>query len=156
MNKKNRTSILLIVVIIIYGAIAMRFFLMSNGDTHLTNNPNDTTPFKPLNYDVQQAFEIINDYRDPFLGTRSKPTKKTVKPRNINKSKTKNFPPIHYLGLISDPGSSNKILSLSVKGKEYIARIGDEIEGVLVQSGNDHQLTVSFEGQKKMFNISTK
>lgn len=151
MNKKKRTTYLLLAVVGIYAAIAVRFFLLKGGDSTPEISLTQVGDFKPIRYAAAKEFTITNDYRDPFLGTRSKAPSTTI-PSSSSKPKTsdaKPFPAIQYMGIIADSGSSSKILSIRIAGTEYVVRIGDEIEGVRILSGNEKEIKVRFEGEQK-------
>ncbi len=151
MNKKKRTSYLLLLVVLIYATVAVRFFLLKDdGDTiDLTIQP--VGNFKPITYTVDKEFTIRNDYRDPFLGTL--PSKKKV--TSVSTSKTTQaiiaipFPEIHYMGIVADAKSNKKILSIRIDGVEYVVRIGDEVKEVRILSGNEERITVSHNGVRK-------
>ncbi|WP_299213784.1 hypothetical protein [uncultured Dokdonia sp.] len=157
MNKKKRTRYLLLAVILIYGAVVVRFFMLSDDgvDAMITSEP--ITSFKPASYTVKESFTIDNNYRDPFLGTivnRNQTRKKNISRQNASNQEDAYFPAIKYLGLISDTGSGKKVLSLEINTKEYIAKEGSVIDSVQIISGNLKNISVSYKGKRKNINIS--
>jgi len=157
MNKKNRTLILLLGVVLIYAAIAVRFFLFNGGGTNPDAETNQVSGFSPINYSFDNTFTIDNNYRDPFLG--SIPKKKTVKPTSkpakpIKTKIEKALPKVKYLGVISDASSSRKILSLSIEDKEFIVQAGQKIEDIKIISGDDEQMNIQVEGKEIIVKLS--
>lgn len=154
MNKKKRTTYLFIAVILIYGAIVARFFMLrSDGEEQITSQ--SVTKFTPISYGVKENFEINNDYRDPFLGKRpaiSTSEKITKKP--VPNKETAYYPDIVYRGVVADSRSSAKVLSLTVNGKEYIIREGKTADSVRVISGDTKKITVAYKGNTKKFDIA--
>ena len=157
MNKKKRTRYLLLTVILIYGAVIVRFFMLSDDDVDAIVTSEPIASFKPVSYTVKESFTISNDYRDPFLGTLAKKNQTpvtNVSRQNLPKQEDAYFPTIRYLGLISDAGSGKKVLSLEINTKEYIAREGSVIDSVQIISGNLKSISVSYKGKRKNINIS--
>ena len=157
MNKKKRTKYLLLAVILIYGAVIVRFFMLSDDGVNTVVTSEPIGSFKPTSYTVKESFTISNDYRDPFLGTLEKKNQASIK--NISRQKASNqedtyFPAIKYLGLISDTGSGKKVLSLEINTKEYIAKEGSVVDSVQIISGNLKSISVSYKGKRKNINIS--
>lgn len=157
MKNKKRTKYLLLAVILIYGAIIARFFMLSNegGDTLFT--PEVTTTFTPTEYTIKESFTITNEYRDPFLGTLSKGSQITSTTSSKQKTQTTEdtyFPSVRYMGVISDAGSNKKVLSLQINTKEYITKVGSVVDSVRVISGSTKNVTVSYKGKRKTINIS--
>jgi len=155
MDKKKRTSYLLLGVVAIYAAIVIRFFLLTGDNTTPELTINQVGDFKPVTYTVAEAFTIANDHRDPFLGTVPKGPTKKISSNAVKTTTTAKtpFPTIQYMGVISDSGSSAKILSIKIKNIEYVVREGDEIEGVRILSGNDKAIKVRFKGEQKIINM---
>jgi hypothetical protein len=157
MNKKKRTKYLLLAVILIYGAVVGRFFMLSDDGINTIASSEEIASFTPATYSVKDSFTISNDYRDPFLGTLSKRnqgTKTSLSNQKAQKKEDAYFPTIRYLGVISDAGSTKKVLSLQINAKEYIAKEGSVIDSVRIISGNLKNITVTYKGKRKRINIS--
>lgn len=156
MKNKKRTGYLLLAVILIYGAVIARFFMLNNEGGNIEFIPEEVATFKPTQYKIKESFSIDNDYRDPFLGTFSKNDQTS---NQVIKQKTKSiedtyFPTIKYMGVISDAGSNKRVLSLRINGKEYITKVGSTVDSVRVVSGNIKNVTISYKGKKKVINIT--
>ncbi|MEP0262326.1 hypothetical protein [Dokdonia sp.] len=157
MKNKKRTTYLLLAVILIYGAVVGRFFMLSNKGGDIFFTPEATTVFTPAEYVIKERFTINNDYRDPFLGTLSKGNQITSTISSKQKEQTTEdtyFPSVRYMGVISDAGSNKKVLSLQINAKEYITKEGSVVDSVRVISGSTKNVTVSYKGKKKTINIS--
>lgn len=154
MNKKKRTTYLFIAVILIYGAIVARFFILrSDGEEQIISQT--ATKFTPISYAVKENFEINNNYRDPFLGKRTvaASTSKKIKTTPVEKKETAYYPNIIYRGVVADSRSSAKVLSLTINGKEFIVREGKTADSVRVVSGDSKKITVAYKGNTKKFDI---
>ena len=157
MNKKKRTTYLLIAVILIYGAVIARFFMLSNDGDYVLPTNELVASFKPTTYDVKENFTISNDYRDPFLGALAKKNQSidpSLRKSTSNTKKEVYFPVVTYLGIISDAGSSKKVLSLRINAKEYVVKEGNTVDSIRVISGNTKSLLVSYKGKRKRITIS--
>lgn len=157
MNKKKRTRYLLLAVILIYSAVIVRFFMLSDDDVDAMVSSEPIASFKPASYTVKESFTISNDYRDPFLGTlakKNRSAKTSTSRQNSLKQEDAYFPAIRYVGLISDAGSGKKVLSLEINAKEYIAKEGSVVDSVQIISGNLKSISVSYKGKRKRINIS--
>ena len=156
MSKKSNTKFLLLGVILIYGAIVVRFFMLRSAGASDIPVTNIVADFTPKSYEVQEDFTIANNHRDPFLGTRPKEAiikKATTKPQ-IVENPTAYFPAVLYKGLVSDIDSKKKVISLAVNDKEYIIREGKTVDSVTILSGNAKELKVSYKGVVKTLKIS--
>ncbi|MFC4636461.1 hypothetical protein ACFO3O_21320 [Dokdonia ponticola] len=157
MNKKKRTKYLLLAVILIYGAVIVRFFMLSDDGVNTVVISEPIGSFKPTSYTVKESFTIDNNYRDPFLGTLTKRNQASIKNTSRKKEAKEEdtyYPTIRYLGLISDAGSGKKVLSLEINAKEYIAKEGSVVDSVQIISGNLKSISVSYKGKRKTINIS--
>ena len=157
MNKKKRTRYLLLAVVLIYITVIWRFLTLSNDEEYVVNGSEPIASFTPKEYKVKESFTITNDYRDPFLGTLSRKKQNATRSSSLKRTEDKKeeyFPTIKYLGIISDPSSAKKVLSLQINTKEYIAKEGRLIDSVKIISGTIKRLTVSYKGKRKHINIS--
>ena len=156
MNKKKRTSYLLLAVVAIYATIAVRFFLLKGDGSDQHTQEFQVGDFNPINYAVENTFSIKNDFRDPFLGTPPKTRTNQTATNTVPPQTTPEipFPNVEYIGVIADVGSSRRILSVRINGKEYVASLGTTIEGVRIVSANDQEIMVSFEDRKQTIKLA--
>lgn len=156
MKNKKRTGYLLLAVILIYGAVIARFFMLSNEGGNIEFIPEEIVAFKPTQYKVKESFTIDNDYRDPFLGTFPKNDQASNQAIKQEKKPIEDtsFPTIKYMGVISDAGSNKRVLSLRINGKEYITKVGSTVDSVGIVAGNIKNITVSYKGKRKVINIT--
>ncbi|WP_299676101.1 hypothetical protein [uncultured Dokdonia sp.] len=157
MNKKKRTRYLLIAVVIIYGAVIARFYMLSNDGDYILPTNDLVASFKPVTYHVKENFTINNNYRDPFLGTlvrNNKNTSNTSRKGTTDNKEDTYFPAITYLGIISDVGSSKKVMSLRINSEEYVIKEGNTVDSIQIISGNTKSVLVSYKGKRKRITIS--
>ena len=156
MTSKKNTTYLLLGVILIYGAIVVRFFMLRSDNTESILTTNTVANFNPKNYEVQQEFIIENNHRDPFLGTL--PTTRTTRKTNSAPVKfqksSEYYPTVQYRGIVSDTDSNRKVISLVVNGQEYIIREGKTVDSVKILSGNSKELKVVYKGTTRKFKIT--
>jgi hypothetical protein len=154
-NKKTQV-LLLLLVIVIWGAVAIRFYLFNrsvfNNDSPTSNNAsrNDKRMKKSTRRD---SFALYLDYHDPFLSevnpisknfNDKRPNKKSVSIDKANSSLSKTIPQvdltptsnecesISLLGIMVSSRDGSYIAKVRIKDKSYSMRKGDIVNGVNV------------------------
>jgi len=142
MNKKQKTTILLVLVIGIWGLIGYNIYTHLSPEIPVFENQfrkktstKEATVFK-------NSF-TISTYRDPFLG----PLKKTKTPSKKPNKTTIQFPEIEYLG--SMHGNHTTLYIISVLNQQEIVKIGQQFLGIRLISANKKQITISYKGVRK-------
>lgn len=150
MKNKKALYILLPVVIFVWGFIAFKIFghLNRKDPVPLTQGNRQT---EEQNNNVPDTFNLINDYRDPFLN-RTTPTKKTVSKR-VKKVKTDNkrivWPDIKYTGRMVNQHTNKSLVSLTINGKEWIFRKGEHKDNITLLRAYDDSVKVKYEQEIK-------
>ncbi len=150
MKNKKALYILLPVVIVVWGIIAFKIFghldkkepvplILENTQTVQENNI------------VPDTFNLIYDYKDPFLNKKS-PAKKNVSKR-VKKVKTENerivWPDILYTGRMVNQSTNKSLVSLTINGKEWIFNIGDQKDNITLLKTYDDSVKVKYEQETK-------
>ncbi|AWX43275.1 hypothetical protein HME9304_00262 [Flagellimonas maritima] len=147
MSKNIKTYLLLAIVLVVWGIIGLRIldvFSKEQEAPTFAERPN----FKPKEIMEKDTFNIVADYRDPFLGTLSASLKKT---NNVVKFKTPTveFPSIIYTGLITDQQTNAHIFFVTIAGSPYLMQKKGRENGVTLLSGNSKHIKVRFKGTLK-------
>ncbi len=151
---------LLIIVILIWGKVAMDFFEYSDEKT--TPAYQYTSKEKDTMTSVEEfSYELNLDYRDPFLGkeaaSKSTPKKTTVshpkptarKEETTNKTPQVKWPKIDYLGDLASTKGSNYAVILRINGEESLISKGDSISGVSVNQLFQDSIQLSYMSELK-------
>ena len=151
MVKKNqKTYLLLGLVLAIWGILGFRIVKSISPSESKTAPVTSDIDFKPTNLKERDTFDMLANYRDPFLGTLPKSQAK----KHINKS-TQNKKPelpeknILYSGYVNDQGSNQKIFFLTVDGQQLMLSKKQEAEGVKLISGSAEKIVVRYNGRTK-------
>lgn len=150
-NKKN-TYILLVIVLLVWGAFLYQVLSIVNTDEIISQDKNQYR-IKPLKIKERKIFIINVNYRDPFLGkmyvinNNSSVKTKTSKVKKFAKPKEKLvWPAIFYKGMISDSNNKKKIFIIIIDGKNHYMRIGDTQDEIFLKSGDKESLYIRYKG----------
>ncbi|PQJ80289.1 hypothetical protein [Polaribacter porphyrae] len=148
MKKQQKTYILLIAVLFIWGAIGYQIYSRLNPPTPELNLTQVQSTFQKQKVVTQTHYEIKEEYRDPFLGKFPK-KKKIIKRKKVNpKSKVIiPFPNVVYNGLVE--GNKTKSYILTVNRKQEILKKGETHQGVKLISATKNEAVVQFQKQRK-------
>lgn len=142
MSKKENKAlkpVLIVVVAIVWGAIivkAITMFSIDNGSDLILSNKIEQKKTYAFSADT---FNIVANYRDPFLynrvrinasGQTNKGSKKNVKKNQVQPKLKKipcNWPQIHFSGIIQNNSSSDITGLIQLNGKKLIVNQGTEI-----------------------------
>lgn len=153
MQKKKRTQLLLLAVVLIYGAIIIRFFILTGDENEvIVSEIGVEKDFSPKEYATQKEFTISTNYRDPFLGKFPKTKKvistkvEVVKKTPFNESVL--VPQIVYQGIVSAVNASKKVYALLIDGRSFVLSEGEAVGDITVISGNETAITVKHLDKK--------
>lgn len=145
MNKKNRTYLLVIAVIVVWGTIAYKLFSNSNPDLPKTSVAGEIN-FKRIQSQPLEKIVIQPDYRDPFLGKlyRKKKPARTVK--KVVKKPTVVFPQVLFIGFIEGAAKS---YILQINGRQEIFAIGQTFQDITLKSVQDNEIVITYKGESR-------
>jgi hypothetical protein len=151
MQKNTKTYLLLAVVALIWGIICVKVFNWMPKD-EVSQPVNVVAAFIPKEQKKKDSFKIKANYRDPFLGTLTKETTKTVKTKGI-KSKTEETPAIviQYTGFITDTDSKQKIFFITINGQQRLMKVNERVEGIRLLSGNSEKVQILCNSRKQYY-----
>lgn len=150
MNKKQKTYLLLLAVLVVWGAVGFQIYSYSNPEIPVSEMP-IARKFVPKPIETTEGYSIQPDYRDPFLGKLYK--KPTTKPKR-KKIKAKPpvvFPAISYNGVIK-AGKKYTYL-ITINGSQEIFKAKQVSKGVELLRGNDQEVTLKYQGETKKYLI---
>lgn len=132
MKNKKLLYILFPLVILIWGAIFYKIFYYESPGEEWKEEA--VSPLKNIvTLSVPDTFNIIADYRDPFLGTivhMEKAPDRPMQPKVVQPPKIKVaviWPNIVYGGMIKNQQSSQELALVKINGKENIIKAGDKV-----------------------------
>ena len=148
---------LVIIVVIIWGLIFYKIFSTIGSHDNTNNNMAMQALRKDTGFHRADTFMIMNNYRDPFLGTRTTNYKK----ENASVVK-KNTPPVPkivvvvkwpvivYNGLIKKKESVKPLALVKIDGKSEFMTKGSVVSDVELVNLYRDSISVSFNGEKKV------
>ena len=155
MKKKTTILVMSPIVILVWGfafyKLFASFFATPNYAKPITN---EVVNIEEIQKDT---FDIVANYRDPFLGKRATQkqvysSKQSSKPHRIVKVEKKAeqpWPTITYKGMIKNNNSDRRVGIAMINGKEYLVKQGDEIQSVKFIVIGKQSIEVSFQKEKK-------
>lgn len=146
MKKQHRTYLLLVLVIGIWGVVGFRLVKAINPSNELENTAMDVQKFVPTEIKERKKFDIVANYRDPFLGTfetpKPKPKVKAIK-REVEQKPKKN---ISYTGFISGADAKNSIFFVTIDGTQHMMEINGTVQEVKLLQGSKDYIRVRHNG----------
>ncbi|WP_442845045.1 hypothetical protein [Leeuwenhoekiella sp. H156] len=151
-KNKIKTYALSIVVIAIWSVIGYQIYSALNPSDNPFIVPKAPTEFKSELGNQKETFNILNNYRDPFLGKlpekKDKPEAKLTSMPVVRD--TIIFPVIEYRGTVQSAEAKQTVFSVSVNGTEAILSAGESIQEVTLVRGNASEISISFKGKRKV------
>ena len=141
MTKQQKTYLLLMAVLIVWGIIGHQMY------TRL--HPANTTPSTievPHTLGNQKLvdtshYQLHPPYRDPFLGKLAQQNKNIKKRRSTPKVQVP-FPNLVYNGLVRS--NTAKLYIITLNGQQEIVAIGERIQNIKLVSGNAEMIVIKF------------
>ena len=159
MKNKSVTYLLITVVAAIWGLVFYRIFNATNEEENFPNQV--AKPIKTTSTIEEDTFELINDYRDPFLGSMSssfdritsRPMRRKV-PTPQKTEPTLATPPIDwsfvsYLGTIWNKQTNKEIGILKINGNEVMVASNDRVGEITVLKVVRDSVVIVYQGVKK-------
>jgi len=163
MKNKSVTYLLGAVVLLIWGLVFYRFFSAANEDDLPMPVPSysPTSKLSKSNAEVD-SFELISDYRDPFLGQWTGGINSDINNApKARKKVAKVVPPpvvappidwsfVSYLGTIHGKQSKKKLAILKLNDREMMVGANDKVGELTVLKIGKDSVLVSFQGVSKV------
>jgi len=155
MNQKRLRYALIGGVVLIWGLIIYRVINGLSSDEPVVATKKQISK---INYDVaSDSFILFANYPDPFIKDETDLTfvkdnipttsnQLTIPGTQIDKPLF-DFGIVEFRGMIVNPETKRKIAFISVKGREYTVKEGDEIEGLSVKKITATEILVSADGK---------
>lgn len=142
MKKQQKTYLLLIGVLLIWGIIGYQIFSQLNPTEKTSFIDNKKTEYTPEKRVELEKYIVKANYRDPFLGKTY--SKKKTKPRKATAQKKEiiPFPSVIYTGFVE--GSLAKSYIITVNGKQEVLKINQTFENITLLRANDKEATIKF------------
>lgn len=147
MSKPQKTYILLIAVIGIWGIIIYQIFKEKNTEPILPTS-NIQKKFIPQKIQQKKGDTLDVNYRDPFLG---KTPRKKAKKKKIVTQQPLRFPSIIYNGNITGNGNTSYIIS--VQNQQEIVKVGQTFRDVTLVSANSNQIIIAYKKERKTIKL---
>lgn len=155
MKKKNKTYVLLGVVLAIWGIIIFKFIGAFNPPTEEEVLTASDEVFVPKQVKERELFALALDYRDPFLGTVEAPKKKIIKPKKQTPKKAVvSSRSIQYTGFIQQKDAKQQIFFVTVEGQQQMMKVNDTFREVKLVKGTKSSIRVKYNGRTDNIKIS--
>lgn len=153
MKSKKNLYFLVPAVLIIWSLIGYRIYKAIASPKTPTNIVINNSEFKPTKINTTKPYNIKANYRDPFLGTMARSSKK----KKATSKKTKEvvvFPKIVYKGMIA-PKTKNKpaVYLIQINGKQNFLKVNAIIDEVKLIKGNNKEVVLEYKKTRKSFPI---
>lgn len=155
MNKKHLNSILIVLLLIIWGSVIYKYF----GNKTIVIHPNaiTNTPLNKANLTiVKDTFNLNIIAEDPFRISKKKALVKAVntsisKNGSVKKKlpTTVNWPSISYYGFVKGEQKDTKLVLIKINNRLYRKRELNTINDVTIVKAYSDSITVSFNKNKK-------
>lgn len=153
LKNKEKTYVLLVLVLAIWGIIGYRIVTTINPKTPEVSKEHMEVAFNPNINTQMDTFSIQRLDRDPFLGTIYK--KKTVMtPKMTKPMEPVVWPNVVFHGVISKQDSKEKLCVLSINSIQQILKIGQSTDGIKLIRATNQEALVSFKNQRKAISKS--
>lgn len=155
--KKKLTYLMLPVVIAIWGIIFYRIFYAA-GERNVAVIKEERGVDVTKRKFTADTFDLIADYRDPFLGKAAATEQKAASsPVSTQKSEHKPspsvilWPSVSYSGMIKNQSSAVQLVLLQVNGNSHTVKAGEVVEGIKIMKVYKDSVEVSFGKEKRVF-----
>jgi len=155
MPKKGLNILLIVVVVSVWVVVIYR---VVNRYASASGQPINEIPLTEKTPEIKktkESFELIGDYRDPFLGESPAPTK-TNQNNNTKKEikktepvKTDSWPSVKYIGMVKNNDSGKMVALMSIAGKEVRLNPGEDFNGIKLDKMYKDSCLVSMYREKK-------
>lgn len=150
MNKNTKTTLLLIVVIIVWGTIGYQIYLnYHSAQGEILELPK--MPYISKQSIVKNTYTITANYRDPFTGKKYK--KPELKQPILKKELPKPeiiFPSIVFMGIIE---GTKKTYIISINNTQEIFQLNDTFQDITLLAANEKRITIRYQNSTKNYTL---
>jgi hypothetical protein len=150
MNKNTKTTVLLIVVIIVWGTIGYQIYLNYHpAQGEILELPK--MPYISKQGIVKNTYTITANYRDPFTGKKYK--KPELKQPILKKELPKPeiiFPSIVFMGIIE---GTKKTYIISINNTQEIFQLNDTFQDITLLAANEKRITLRYQNSIKNYTL---
>lgn len=147
MSKQQKTYLLLIIVVAVWGLIGYQIYNHLNPDVPSVKKV-FAKKYIPKIQVKKEKYTLKGAYRDPFLGKMV--TQKTTK-RRQEKKPTMPFPSIQYNGVVQ--GGKNTSYIITVDNQQEILKVGKTFQKITLVYANSTKIKVRFQGVTKVIQL---
>jgi hypothetical protein len=152
---------LLPVVLGVWGMIGWKIYVAVNSDQETDVVVSITGNTDSLPSEIPETYELLLNYRDPFLDINKKsvhlptdqrinlPKPSSVKPKESEETAVVQ-PDIRYYGLVKESNSQKTVGFLGVNSQTHFVATGDIIEAIKIMRIWSDSVEVIFDGKKKI------
>lgn len=157
MTKKTKTYILIVVVVLIWGVVIYNIASAVSGSDDTVEIQFQPDPINLNLENKRDTFNLIADYRDPFLGVVTKAavqrTKKKAKPAKVQTPKEP-LPSITYSGYMRDPENGTPVFFINVNNEQLMMKLTEVVGQIKLLSGSDKQVVLIYNEQRLTIPLS--
>lgn len=152
MTKQQKTYLLLVAVLVVWGLIGFRIYRGFHNDKE---KELDITPsnnkFVIKQNEISKDYVLKTNYRDPFLG--KLPFKKNNRKKTKRSPRNKDipFPNIIYNGVVE--GGDSKSYTITINGKQELVKVGDNIQIIKLIKATPNKIVIRFQGKTKTIQL---
>jgi hypothetical protein len=155
MTSTKKQSILIVVVVIVWGVIGYQIYQVIDGSAAvIIPKAKISTPIDTLS---AEPYQLIANYRDPFLKNKSGLQKKSTGSRNIKSVKINttvasapvNWNAFKFLGTVENEDTKDRVALINFQGKMMMLKKNDAVEGFNIIKVYKDSVQIGFKTQKK-------
>ncbi|CAM1344626.1 hypothetical protein [Tenacibaculum amylolyticum] len=146
MKKQQKTYILGVVVVIVWGIVGYQIFSYANPESEEIAEI-DYQKFRPKENKEKELYTVSVHERDPFLDTYKAPPKKKKGNYKPKPKTTIAFPNIVYNGMVAN--GNTKSFIVTINGAQQIMNRGGVANEVKLLSGTLSKIKIRYKGVTK-------
>jgi hypothetical protein len=161
-NNKYVKYFLIIAVVAVWATIAYRIVSGVGAATVPASVQRAPVPAGPVS--VVDSFQLYADYPDPFLGDNDSTSADSVAAKTALSAPGAAGAPgaatvpasavtaesmagwLQFKGVVSNPRNRRRVAIISIRGKDFLVRVNDLVEGVRIQRIEKSGLLVAYQG----------
>lgn len=148
MTKQQKTYILLIAVLIVWGIIGFQIYNYLNPEEDIVETLS-FEEYSPTLKKEKEIYEVKLHKRDPFLGKILVAPKVTTVA--VKKKESVIFPQILYNGLVES--GNTKTFVISIDGKQTVFKLGQVVKNIKLVKANSKEVVLEYMKERKTYTI---